>query len=254
MKQLHAHRQTCELQGRYAEASAADTRVKQLQAQEGARLRAVLASAQQRELAFLQAAFERDSAAADDAARASAAEYEAAVACQLAALTQRHEAQLTELLLRCEAARPSRPHHSSSILNSRRIEEALIKQGQYRRAHGVKVSADALHSAGVAAAHQAWELGLELKRGKLAAKQQTEAEAFLARAAQGRNELELRRLDAAKQRHHRFRAQLQELDAMHRLETQQLGGYLGSAQACLLVPYAPLRDTKLRRKRELLGL
>lgn len=55
-------------------------------------------------------------------------EYEASVATQLCSLKQQHEVQVTELLVRCEAERPSRPQHSAEILNSRKIEEALVKQ------------------------------------------------------------------------------------------------------------------------------
>jgi hypothetical protein len=55
-------------------------------------------------------------------------EYETSVATQLCNLKQQHEAQMTDLLLRCETERPSRPQHSAEILNGRKIEEALVKQ------------------------------------------------------------------------------------------------------------------------------
>lgn len=55
-------------------------------------------------------------------------EYEASVATQLCNLKQQHEGQLTELLVRCESERPSRPQHSAQILNGRKIEELLVKQ------------------------------------------------------------------------------------------------------------------------------
>lgn len=46
---------------------------------------------------------------------------------------------------------------------------------------------------------------------------------------------------------------LQEVDGLHRLELLHLQAYLDSAQA-VVSPYTPLRDTNLKRKRELLGL
>lgn len=55
-------------------------------------------------------------------------EFEASVATQMCNLKQQHEGQLTELLVRCETERPSRPQHSAEILNGRKIEEALVKQ------------------------------------------------------------------------------------------------------------------------------
>lgn len=60
--------------------------------------------------------------------RAKVTDYEAAVATQLCSLKQQHETQMTEMLMRCEAGRPSRPQHSAEILNGRKIEEALVKQ------------------------------------------------------------------------------------------------------------------------------
>lgn len=47
-------------------------------------------------------------------------------------------------------------------------------QGEYRRAHEVKLSTDALYETELAATHQAWELVIELKKNKLLAKQQGE--------------------------------------------------------------------------------
>jgi hypothetical protein len=48
----------------------------------------------------------------------------------------------------------------------------LLVQGQYRRAHEVKLSTDALYESELAATHQAWELVVELKKNKLNGKQQ----------------------------------------------------------------------------------
>lgn len=64
--------------------------------------------------------------------RSRVSEYEASVATQLCSLKQQHEAQLTELMVRCEGERPSRPQHSAEILNGRKIEEALVKQVGWR--------------------------------------------------------------------------------------------------------------------------
>jgi hypothetical protein len=50
----------------------------------------------------------------------------------------------------------------------------LFVQGEYRRAHEVKVSTDALYESELAATHQAWELVVKLKQNKLNGKQQGE--------------------------------------------------------------------------------
>lgn len=49
-----------------------------------------------------------------------------------------------------------------------------VLQGEYRRAHEVKLSTDALYESELVATQQAWELVVELKKTKLAAKQQSE--------------------------------------------------------------------------------
>lgn len=251
VRQLDDHRKKCELSGRYSEAAAAATRIKELRVSEAERLRGLLTAAHQAELVELQDNFQQESLNFDASWRAKVTDYEAAVATQLCSLKQQHETQMTEMLMRCEAGRPSRPQHSAEILNGRKIEEALVKQGEYRRAHEVKLSTDALYETELAATHQAWELVIELKKNKLLAKQQGEFDAFLARAARGRNELELSRRDEAEKRQNRFRTLVQEFDGMHRLEMLHLQAYLDNNQA-LVSPYEPLRDTNLRRKRELL--
>jgi hypothetical protein len=70
----------------------------------------------------------QDSQGFDVKWRDRVSEYEASVATQLCNLKQQHEAQTTDLLIRCEQGRPSRPQHSADILNGRKIEEVLVKQ------------------------------------------------------------------------------------------------------------------------------
>lgn len=51
----------------------------------------------------------------------------------------------------------------------------LFRQGEYKRAHEVKLSTDALYETELAATHQAWELVVELKKSKLTTKQQSKS-------------------------------------------------------------------------------
>lgn len=57
----------------------------------------------------------------DAAWRSRVSEYEASVATQLCNLKQQHEAQLTELLVRCESDRPSRPSTAQRYLMAGRL-------------------------------------------------------------------------------------------------------------------------------------
>eukprot|EP00878_Enallax_costatus_P035237 GHUV01039250.1.p1 GENE.GHUV01039250.1~~GHUV01039250.1.p1 ORF type:complete len:271 (+),score=92.67 GHUV01039250.1:617-1429(+) len=252
MQRLDDHRKMCELTGRYAEAGAAASRIQELKTAQAQRLRGELATVQASELSQLQDKFQQETKAFDAEWRDRVAAYEAGVAAQLTALKAAHDAQTADFLLQCELNRPAKPHHSAEYLNNRKIEERLVKQGQYRKAHELKVAADAMYHTELASTHASWDSEVEIKKTKLATKQQSELEALLQRAARGRDELELRRLDEAEKRGNRFRCVVQDLDSMHRLEVVHLENFLeGQAQAG---KYVPLRDSTFRRKRELLGL
>lgn len=62
-------------------------------------------------------------------------------------------------------------HYMTHMLPAHLVMSQLL-QGQYRRAHEVKLSTDALYESELAATHQAWELVVELKQNKLVSKQQ----------------------------------------------------------------------------------
>lgn len=74
----------------------------------------------------------QETQAFDNEWRERVAAYEAAVAAQLTTLKATHEAQTAQFLLDCEIRRPSQPQHSAEYLNSRKIEEVLVKQVGYR--------------------------------------------------------------------------------------------------------------------------
>eukprot|EP00879_Flechtneria_rotunda_P018572 GHRR01019488.1.p1 GENE.GHRR01019488.1~~GHRR01019488.1.p1 ORF type:complete len:319 (+),score=95.94 GHRR01019488.1:970-1926(+) len=251
MQQLDEHKKRCELTGRYAEAAAAAARIQDLKSAQGQRMHGELVSMQHRELSHLQQTYQQETQAFDQQWAMRIAACEQGVAAQLTGLRAAHEAQLAAFVVDAETRRPTKPQHSAEYLDNRKTEEQLVKQGQYQRAHQLKVAADALYLSELAATQAAWDAEAELRRRKLIAKQQGEVEVLLQRAGRGRNELELRRLNEAEKRHNRFRARVQELDAMHRLESVHLGAFLDGGQAG---KYAPLRDTTIKKKRELLGL
>lgn len=65
--------------------------------------------------------------------------------------------------------------HMTRVLPAHLVmTSAQLLQGQYRRAHEVKLSTDALYESELAATHQAWELVVELRQNKLVSKQQGE--------------------------------------------------------------------------------
>ena len=75
-------------------------------------------------------------------------EYEERAAELLEAMRQRHELDAREQRHEQQAA--GRPKHSSKLLDLRRIEVSLAKQGDYQEAQKVKVRADAMEKAEVA--------------------------------------------------------------------------------------------------------
>ncbi|KAF8065831.1 hypothetical protein HT031_002891 [Scenedesmus sp. PABB004] len=245
---LEDHRRLCELSGRYAEAAAAAARVRELRGAQAARLRGDLGALHRAELAAVQERHARSTASFDAGWRARVGDYEAGVAAQQAALCATHDAAVAAFDLAAELQRPAKPVHSGDYIAQRRTEELLVKQGAYRKAHALKVAADGLFVGELAATHAAWDADVQLRRAKLLIKQQGEADAALQRAARGRDELELRRLDEAQRRHNRLRCVVQGLEGMHRLETVQLESWLeGGAEGA----FAPLRESAaFRRKRE----
>ncbi|WIA37309.1 hypothetical protein OEZ86_014245 [Tetradesmus obliquus] len=271
MQRLEEHRKRCELSGRYAEAAAAAKRMQDLKAAQAERLQGQLAVQQHSEICQLQERYQQETQLFDQQWRERVAAYEAGVAGQLATLRAAHEAQLADFLLQAEVRRPGQPQHSADYLNSRKVEEVLVKQlhsaehlnsrkveevlvkqGQYRKAHELKVAADAMYHEELASTQAAWDSEVALRKTRLQAKQQGELDVLLQRAARGRDELELRRRDEAGKRGNRFRCMVQELDGMQRLEALHLQHFLeGSA---LPGKYMPLRDSTFKRKRELLGL
>eukprot|EP00877_Chromochloris_zofingiensis_P002483 jgi/Chrzof1/12235/Cz06g26160.t1 len=250
IQRLDEHRKLCELNGRYAEAKAAVKRIQDLRRAQAERLRAELLTTQHSELAHLQQTFEDDKVRFEKDWHARIAEYEQNLATQLAALKGAHEVQVDIFAQEAEAKRPEKPKLSAEYLNQRKIEEKLVKQGQYRKAFEVKTAADAMYYNELSTTQAAYEADMKMKQTKLLAKQHTELEVLLQRASRGRDELELRRLDEADRRRNKFKKIMQELDTMDRLEVVHLDNFLNSQS--LSGVYVPLRDSTFRRKREIL--
>eukprot|EP00775_Hariotina_reticulata_P013422 gene13422-13550_t len=252
VQQLEEHRKRCELTGQYAEAGAAAVRISELKAARASELRAQLLAAQQAELQILQSRYQQETLLFDQHWQDQVTAYEADIAHQLIALKGQQQEQLALLATAWETQRPSKPQHSAQYLNHRKIEEALVKQGQYRKAHEVKVAADALYMTEADNTNTNWESELEIKKNKLLSKQQVALEVQLQRAARCRSELELKRLDELQKRHNRFRCMVQELDSLHHQEVLHLEGRLEGQ--FMAGRYQPLQDSSSKRKRELLGI
>ena len=148
--------------------------------------------------------------------------------------------------------RPTKAKPSADYLTQRRVEEILVKQGDYRAAHDVAKAAARLYEADYQATQAAHEAAWALKISKIAARHQAELDVLLQRAGQGRDELELRRLDEGGRRAARFRAMAAELQSAHRLEVAHLEHWcMGQVSAGR---YDPLRDPASRQRREALML
>eukprot|EP00879_Flechtneria_rotunda_P024942 GHRR01026469.1.p1 GENE.GHRR01026469.1~~GHRR01026469.1.p1 ORF type:complete len:309 (+),score=94.81 GHRR01026469.1:1210-2136(+) len=172
MQQLDEHKKRCELTGRYAEAAAAAARIQDLKSAQGQRMHGELVSMQHRELSHLQQTYQQETQAFDQQWAMRIAACEQGVAAQLTGLRAAHEAQLAAFVVDAETRRPTKPQHSAEYLDNRKTEEQLVKQGQYQRAHQLKVAADALYLSELAATQAAWDAEAELRRRKLIAKQQ----------------------------------------------------------------------------------
>lgn len=124
---------------------------------------------------------------------------------QVNALQEHHQSERQAFTAEHERRRPVRPKYSSDLLNKRKIEEYLAKQGEYTKAHVLKEAADCMESTEMVSTMAAFDAEQRLKQNKLLNKQQQELEALTQRGARGRAELEIHRLEETERRRQRYK-------------------------------------------------
>lgn len=216
---LEEHRKNCEQQGKYVEAEIAKNRLIELRAHEDSRQREFMKARHISEKLGVEEAhmleFRQFNAQWDNTLQ----DYDGNSQRLLDAMKERHTKELQEFQAKT-LAKQQFPKFSPTLLNYRRIEEHLVKAGDYNEAHKVKMKADAMEKIEL----QKWEAKhqKEMTRAedqfKVTKKQ--EVAALQKRIQSGREDQKKQRriaLERLLQRYNNIKA---ELDAAHTLERQ----------------------------------
>jgi len=231
---LEEHKKNCERQGKYIEADIAKKRLKELRQHEDNRREEGLRSRQIAQRLGVEEAhmleFQQFNAMWDR----KTAEYEERAAELLEAMRQRH--QLDQMELRKKAAsEPSRkPKFSKELLDLRKIEVTLAKQGEYAEAQKVKLRADALEEGERQRMSAERDQQFSIAEVKFLHKQEQELNALRQRIQAGSEEQrKARQLDLERllQRYHNVKA---ELEAQQNVERHKQRKGLSSASSARL--------------------
>ncbi|KAI5081749.1 hypothetical protein GOP47_0001492 [Adiantum capillus-veneris] len=133
-------------------------------------------------------------------------------------LKQQHLLALQNFKTKMDTRTPKKPQLSRELLNERKVQTFLGKQGKYLEAQRVKKHADCKEVKELQATLAAYQAEVGLKEQALRAKQRTEMGILLQRAAQTRDELRKNKeqnLTCCAQRHKNI---IRDLDALHKQE------------------------------------
>ncbi|GMH37720.1 hypothetical protein BSKO_05593 [Bryopsis sp. KO-2023] len=242
---LQEHKKKCERESRYTEAQAAAGRLHELKTTEAERRCQDMLERHRAELKEVDQAFLEERTQLNRMWDLRIQHFEADFEKQVEKLKTQQFQESQEFWLEQGRRRPVRPKYSRDLLNKRKIEEYLAKQGEYTRAHAVKEAADSMETAEMQTTIAAFEAELRLKEHKLVNKHQQEMEAMIQRGARGRAELEIQRVEETERRGQRFKNVVSELQNLQKLEVVHLENFLESqAQAG---KRDPLPESSFRR-------
>jgi len=221
---LEEHKKTCEKEGKYIEADIAKKRLEELRQheenrrQEGMRSRQIAQRLGVEEAHMLE--FQQFNSMWDQKMK----EYEQRAGELLEAMRQRHMLDLREFHKKQQEAPELKPKHSKDLLDLRRIEVTLAKQGDYAEAQKVKVRADALEVSEIERSRQEREQQVLGTEGKLLHRQEQELKALRQRIQTGAEEQRQARqqdLERLLQRYHNVKSELESQQNAERVRQQK---------------------------------
>ena len=221
---LEEHKKTCEREGKYIEADIAKKRLEELRQheenrrQEGTRSRQIAQRLGVEEAHMLE--FQQFNSMWDRKMK----EYEQRAGELLEAMRQRHMLDLREFQNKLQEAPELKPKHSKDLLDLRRIQVTLAKQGDYTEAQKVKVQADALEMAEIDRSRQEREQQVLGTEGKLLHRQEQELKALRQRIQSGAEEQRQARqqdLERLLQRYHNVKSELESQQNAERVRQQK---------------------------------
>jgi len=220
---LEEHKKTCEKTGKYVEAEIAKKRLDELRQHEENRREESLRSRQIAQRLGIEEAhmleFQQFNAMWDRTMK----EYEERAGELLEAMRQRHELDAREFRAKHTAAAAA-PKQSPKLLDLRRIEKTLAKQGQYVEAQKVKLRADELEVSESERAHGENEKHISKLESALMARQDQEVNALRQRIQTGAEEQRVARqqdLERLLRRYHNIKAELESQQNAERVRQQK---------------------------------
>uniref|UniRef100_A0A7S4F8F8 Uncharacterized protein n=1 Tax=Chrysotila carterae TaxID=13221 RepID=A0A7S4F8F8_CHRCT len=219
---LEEHKKNCERQGKYVEADIAKKRLAELRQHEENRKMEGLRSRQIAQRLGVEEAhmleFQQFNAMWD----AKMGEYEQRATELLEAMRARHTLDARELRRRSSEndGATRRPKFSKELLDLRKIEVSLARQGDYAEAHKVKLKADALEEAERERMAAEREQQVSLAEAKCHHKQENELNALRQRIQAGAEEQRKARqndLERLMQRYNNVKAELESQQNAERL-------------------------------------
>ena len=136
---LEEHRKNCERAGKYVEADIAKKRLAELRSHEESRQQENLRSRQVAQRLGIEEAHMLEFQQFNSMWDRTMKEYEERAGELLEAMRQRHELDLRELRQKRAADAPAKVRQSSKLLDLRRTEGVLARQGEYAEAHKVNL-------------------------------------------------------------------------------------------------------------------
>lgn len=209
---LEEYKKNCERQGKYIEADIAKKRLEELRLHEEDKRLNGLRSRQEAQRLGIEEAHMLEFQQFNDMWDRQMKEYDDRAAELLEAMRQRHELDAAEFGQK-KAAEPARkPKHSSELLDLRRIEQVLARQGEYVEAQKVKVRADTVEAAEIERAKVEREQSLLHVEARFLARQEQELSALRQRITSGAEEQRVARqqdLERLLQRYNNIKAELE---------------------------------------------
>ena len=226
IRALEEHKKKCEMEQKYLEAQQTSKRLTQLKYQEEEKRLKQIGERQGREKQEAEKAFNLEMEQFNSIWDERITKYEENVQTQVALLKHEHNEFLNGFKEEQDAKRPTRPQYSKELLNQRKIQEQLGRQGLYEKAMKLKMIVDKMEANELAATQATFDAEVALKEQQLKSNQQKEMDALLQRAGRGKHELNIARANEAERKDQRFRNVMAELMNLQKLEKVQLNHFI----------------------------
>eukprot|EP00391_Amoebophrya_sp_Ameob2_P008747 CAMPEP_0178992764 /NCGR_PEP_ID=MMETSP0795-20121207/6301_1 /TAXON_ID=88552 /ORGANISM="Amoebophrya sp., Strain Ameob2" /LENGTH=406 /DNA_ID=CAMNT_0020684693 /DNA_START=45 /DNA_END=1266 /DNA_ORIENTATION=- len=187
MRRLEQYRKQCEIKGDYSEARKARTKYDELRFKESVRQRRLIEQAQVHEMSEVEAAQKQQLMEFSAAWDRYMADYESTAYMSLEKLKEQHAQQFSDLTDNVER-QPRVCKFSPDLLELRRRQKALGKQGQYEEAAKVKEQADRLEKYEIAKYASQSVDQVQRQEQRLRAQQNKALNALLKRIQRDRSE------------------------------------------------------------------